>query len=217
MKLRVPPGVFRPRPDTRLLAGVLAREHCGPGRSVLDLCAGSGALAVTAAQAGADVTAVDLSRRAVLAARGNARRNRVRVRVLRGDLFAPVAARRFDTIVCNPPYLPSALARPPRRGAGRATEAGPDGRLLLDRICAGAPRHLCPGGSVLLVHSSLCDVEGTCSRLRDGGLVAEVVTRRRGPLGPLLSARAELLAERGLLADGESEEELVVVRGRRPA
>ena len=218
MKLRAAPGVFRPRSDTRLLAGVLAGQYSGPGRTVLDLCTGSGALAVAAARAGAaDVTAVDLSRRAVLTTRSNARRNRVRVRVRRGDLFAPVAGWRFDTIVSNPPYLPSALPHPPRHGAGRATEAGPDGRLLLNRICADAPRHLRPGGSVLLVHSSLCGVEGTCSRLSEGGLAADVVTRRGGRLGPLLSARAELLAERGLLAGGVREEELVVVRGRRPA
>jgi release factor glutamine methyltransferase len=216
VKLTTPPGVFRPRSDTWLLADTIARMPPRQGR-VLDLCAGSGALAVSAALAGArEVTAVDISWRAVLATRLNARRNGVRVKALRGDLFAPVRGRRFDLVVSNPPYLPSSRARPPHRGPARAWEGGADGRALLDRICAEAPGHLEPDGSLLVVQSSVCDPHETVRRLRAAGLVAEPVARRRGPLGPLLAARAELLAARGLLpADGD--EELVVVRANRPA
>ena len=98
------------------------QEEVIPGFSVLDLCAGSGAVAVAAALAGAgEVTAVDVSRRSALAVRLNAALNGVRVRALQGDLFEPVAGRRFDLIVSNPPYLPGAL---PERGAARAWEGG---------------------------------------------------------------------------------------------
>src|ERR671933_1581281 len=108
MRLMTLPGVFRPRPDTWMLAAHL-RAQLRPGATVLDLCTGSGALAVTAARAGAGaVTAVDVSRRSVLTVRLNARLNGVRVRALGGDLFAPVRGERFDVIVSNPPYLPSA-------------------------------------------------------------------------------------------------------------
>src|SRR5918997_5568589 len=107
MRLARVPGVFQPRSDTWLLAAHL-RAQLRPGARVLDLCTGSGAIAVSAALAGAgEVTAIDVSRLAVLSARLNARLNGVRVRALRGDLLAPVTGERFDAIVSNPPYLPA--------------------------------------------------------------------------------------------------------------
>jgi release factor glutamine methyltransferase len=212
MRVVTLPGVFRPRSDTWLLAAHL-RAQLRPGATVLDVCTGSGALAVAAAQAGARAaTAIDVSRRAVLTARINARLNGVRVRALRGDLFAPVAGERFDAIVSNPPYLPAEDDDLPRRGPRRAWDAGTDGRVLLDRICAEAPRHLRPGGFLLLVHSSVCGLEPTVRRLEDGGLAVDVLERRRGALGPLLSARAPALEARGLLAPGEREEDMLVVK-----
>lgn len=219
MRIVVPPGVFRPRSDTWLLADLIRAEPRIPGSSVLDVCTGSGALAVAAAKGGArEVTAVDVSRRAVVTAWVNARLNGVRVRALRGDLFQPVADTPFDAIVSNPPYLPADEDELPRSGPARAWDAGRDGRALLDRILAGAPSLLRPGGLVLLIQSSLTGVDATLERLRAGGLErAEVVARRRGPLGPLLAARATELERRGLLQPGEREEELVAIRAVRPA
>jgi release factor glutamine methyltransferase len=218
VRIVTPPGVFHPISDTWLLAGALGALPLGPGARVLDLCTGSGAVAVAAAAAhpAAEVSAVDLSRRAVWTARANARLNRVRVRALRGDLFAPVAGERFDAVSANPPYVPSDLAALPRRGLARAWEAGWTGRALLDRIAAEVPAHLRPGGVVLLVQSTVNGVDATLRTLEGGGLAADVVARRRGPLGPLLTARAAMLEARGLLAPGRREEDLVVVRGRRP-
>jgi release factor glutamine methyltransferase len=211
------PGVFKPHSDSWALAGLVG-DHVRPGDSVLDLCTGSGVLAVAAARAGAgDVTAVDISARAVLAARANARLNGVRVDARRGDLFDAVARRRFDVIVSNPPYVPSPRDRLPARGQARAWEAGRDGRALLDRICAQAPGHLRPGGSLLLVHSSVCGERQTLRALCDAGLVASVAARHRGPLGRLLSRRAPMLARRGLLDSGATEEELLFIAGRAPA
>jgi release factor glutamine methyltransferase len=182
--------------------------------SVLDVFTGSGALAVAAALEGArEATAVDISVRAVLNARLNALLNGVRVDALRGDLFAPVSGRRFDLILANPPYVPSESAMLPRRGRSRAWEGGIDGRALLDRVCAEAAGHLTPGGSLLMVHSSLSGETATLNALASRGLEPEVLARRRGPLGPISAARVETLERRGLLAPGEREEELVVVRG----
>jgi release factor glutamine methyltransferase len=212
MRVATLPGVFRPRPDTWLLAAHL-RAELRPGARLLDVCTGSGALAIAGAQAGAsEVTAIDVSRRSVLTVRVNARLNGVRVRALRGDLFAPVGGARFDAIVSNPPYLPSEDDGLPRRGARRAWDAGTDGRVLLDRICAQAPGHLNPGGFLLLVHSSVCGLEQTVDALEGGGLAVEVLERRRGPLGPLVSARAPLLEARGILAPGEREEDMLIVK-----
>jgi release factor glutamine methyltransferase len=213
MRLFTPPGVFRPRSDSMLLAHLLART-VGPGRTVLDPFAGSGVLAISAALAGAEATAVDISRRALACARLNARMNGVRIRALRGDILAPVRGVRFDVIAANPPYLPTVSdARP--RGAARAWEGGPDGRRLLDRLCRSAAAHLEPGGRLLLVHSSVCAPEATTAALEAGGLDVEVIACERGPLGPLLRARAPALERRRLLEPGQREEEIIVFSARR--
>jgi len=209
------PGVFHPISDTWLLARAVCAEPLPAGARVLDLCTGSGAIAVAAATCRPwAVSAVDVSRRAVAAVRLNARLNGVEVRALRGDLFDPVARERFDLIVSNPPYVPADLDDLPRRGLARAWDAGRTGRVLLDRILAGAPGHLRPGGAVLVVQSSVIGVAPTVALLERSGLAADVVARRRGPLGPLLTGRAAMLEARGLLEPGQREEELLVVRGR---
>jgi release factor glutamine methyltransferase len=217
MRIVTLPGVFRPHSDSWMLARHLC-EQLRPGASVLDLCTGSGAIAVAAACAGAGpVTAIDVSRRAVLTARLNARLHGVRIRALRGRLFAPVAGERFDAIVSNPPYVPAEDDALPERGPERAWDAGVDGRALLDRICEEAPAHLRPGGFLLLVHSSIIGLERTTDLLERGGLAVDVLERRTGALGPLLSARAPLLEARGMLAPGVREEEMLVVRGAAAA
>ena len=181
---------------------------------MLDVCTGSGALAITAALAGArSVTAVDISARAVLTARLNARLNGVRVEAIRGSLLDAVPSRRFDVIVSNPPYLPGADDALPSRGRARHTEAGTTGRTLLDRLIDAAPAHLSPGGVLLVTHSSVNGEEATLARMRAAGLEPSVMERRRGALGPLLTARAPRLEERGLIAPGERSEDLLVVAG----
>jgi release factor glutamine methyltransferase len=190
------------------------RDHAA-GADVLDLCTGSGVLACAAGLAGArSVTAVDVSRRAVLTARLNGVLNGVRVAGRRGDLFAAVAGRHFDQIVSNPPNLPAVTDEP--RGLQRALEAGPDGRRFVDRVIDGVPDHLRPGGVLLIVHSSVNGIEPSLERLERAGLVPDVAASHRGPLGPILTARAPLLEERGLIAPGQREEDVVIVRGRVP-
>src|SRR5437763_4438341 len=125
MRLLPLPGVFQPPSDSYMLADQLRRERLGPGVSVLDLGTGSGHLAVVAALQGANAFAIDVSRRAVLSARLNARVNGVRVTALRGDLFEPVVGRRFDVIVSNPPYPTHPDEELPPRGLARAPDAGP--------------------------------------------------------------------------------------------
>jgi release factor glutamine methyltransferase len=156
------PGVSHPRGDALLLAAVMHARGLARGARVLDVFAGSGVLAVTAALEGArEVTAVDLSRRAVLTTRLNASRNGVRVRALRGDLFAPVAGERFDLIVADPPRDPGDSA-------------------LLDRLCDQARGHLAAGGRLLLVQSPPAGERATLDRLGAAGLDAHVLERRGG-------------------------------------
>jgi release factor glutamine methyltransferase len=212
MRLITVPGVFRPRSDSVLLAE-LAAERAGPGTTALDPFTGSGILALAAAQAGARATAVDISRRAIACARLNSRLNGVRVRAVRGDLFGPVAGEAFDLIVANPPYVPGEVDGPVR-GAARAWEGGDDGRILIDRLCDEVSRHLVPGGELLMIHSHVCGEDATMRRLRAAGLEVEVIERRPGPLGSLMSERRTELERRGLLAPGAREEELLVFSAR---
>jgi release factor glutamine methyltransferase len=206
------PGVFAPRSDTWMLAEQLTRHPRVRG-AVLDVCTGSGALAISAALAEArSVTAVDVSRRALATVRLNARLNGVRVRTRHGELLDAVPGEAFDLIVANPPYLPSP-GELPARGAARHTEAGPDGRVLLDRLIADAPAHLVPGGALLVTHSSVNGEQRTLDHMRDAGLEPAVLKRRRGPLGPLLAARAPALERAGLIEPGVREEDVLVVAG----
>jgi release factor glutamine methyltransferase len=218
LRLVTLPGVFRPISDSRFLADVLREQTLPPRATALDLCTGSGILALTAAARGArEVTAIDVSRRAVATVKLNALMNHLHVRALRGDLYEPVGDQRFDAIVSNPPYVPSGDDELPSSGPERAWDAGRDGRLILDRIIAGADEHLRPGGFILLTHSSLLGTERTIADLQAAGLQAECVARRRGPLGPLMTARVHALEAEGMLAPGQRHEDVVIIRGRKPA
>ncbi|MFE9675526.1 HemK2/MTQ2 family protein methyltransferase [Streptomyces sp. NPDC006259] len=207
--------MYAPQEDTDLLAGALSEEPLSPGSDVLDVGTGSGALALEAARRGTRVTAVDVSWRAVYAARWNAWRAGLPVRVVRGNLFEPVRGRTFDLVLANPPYVPAPSGGAPR-GPARAWDAGGDGRLVLDRICREAPGLLRPGGVLLLVHSALSDPDRTVRHLRAAGLKAAVTRRRRIPFGPVLRSREQWLRHRGLLSADENNEELVVVRAELP-
>ena len=214
--LLCPPGVYRAEGDTEFLTDVMRRGGYASGRDVLDVGTGSGALAIAAARSGAaSVTAVDLSLRSVATTWLNARLHRADVTVRRGNLFAPVADRRFGLVVANPPYVPAESDRLPRHRKARCWDAGPDGRALLDRICAGVADVLAPDGDVLLVHSGVCDADLTLDALGRVGLVPQVLAKTTVPFGPVMRARAALLEARGLIAPGEREEELVVVGARR--
>ncbi|MER7624578.1 HemK2/MTQ2 family protein methyltransferase [Streptomyces sp. NPDC126503] len=215
MRLITPPGVYAPQGDTELLLDTLAREDVGPGDKVLDMCTGTGVLAIAAARRGAETTAVDISGAAVTTARLNARVHGCRVRVVRGDLTRPVAGERFDLVTVNPPYVPADAPDVPARGPERAWDAGRDGRLLLDRICRAAPSVLAPDGVLLLVQSSLSGVDASIEALRRSGLRARVAARSDQPFGPVMASRAGWFEARGLVPPGVRHEELVVIRAVR--
>jgi release factor glutamine methyltransferase len=216
--LMSPPGVYRPQSDTALLAESLRLIGVAPGARVLDVGTGTGALAMAAVQAGAGhVTAIDVSRRAVLAARFNTRVRRLPVRVEHGDALARVAHRRFDMVLSNPPYVPAEGATAPRRGPERAWDAGRQGRALLDPLCRQAAGLLNPGGMLLLVHSTVAGVDVTFDQLRGAGLSVSVIARRKVGFGPVMRTRQGFLRRNGMVQPGQTHEELVVIRGDRPA
>jgi ribosomal protein L3 glutamine methyltransferase len=126
-------------------------------RCVLDLCTGSGCLAILAALrfGKAKVDAVELSRDALAVARQNVASHRLktRVRLLHGDLFAPLKSARYDLIIANPPYVDAKgmAALPPecRNEPAMAFDGGPDGIAMIRRIVDQAGRHLKKNGGLL--------------------------------------------------------------------
>jgi len=188
-----------------------ARDHIRG--DVLDVCSGSGVVALSLARTADSLTAVDLSRASVAAVRLAALVNRAPVDVLHGDLFEPVAGRTFDVIVSNPPYLPTPEGD--STPGSHAWDGGHDGRAILDRLCRGAPAHLRPGGDVFIVQSSLAGTDRTLALLAEAGLSTSVAAVHRGALGPLARARADHLRAIGALRGADQVEEIAVVRGHR--
>jgi len=128
-----------------------------PG-TVLDLCTGSGCLAILAALRfpNAAVDAVDLSKEALAVAERNVADYGLsgRVRLVESDLFSALAGRRYDLIVSNPPYVKAAsMARLPeeyRKEPRMALASGPDGLAHARAIFAQARAHLAPGGILVM-------------------------------------------------------------------
>jgi ribosomal protein L3 glutamine methyltransferase len=127
-------------------------------RTALDLCTGSGCLAIHLARRfpRARVDAADISRAALEVARRNVRRYRLapRVRLIESDLFDRLRGRRYDLIVCNPPYVTAAalrrLPREYRHEPRIALAGGRDGLALVRRIVAAAAVHLNPAGLLVV-------------------------------------------------------------------
>jgi len=125
--------------------------------SVLDLCTGSGCLAILAARhfPNAAIHAVDISKDALAVAARNVADHGLedRIALHRGDLFAPLSGQRYDLIISNPPYVDAegmaALPRECRAEPKLAFDGGPDGLDIVRRILDEAKRHLTPGGGLL--------------------------------------------------------------------
>jgi SAM-dependent methyltransferase len=129
---------------------VLAQElpYSTAPDTVLDLCAGSGALAILIAPSSRRVIATDLNAEAVAAARFNIALNglETRVEVRQGDLYTPVSGQRFDFIVANAPFVPvPAGADAPMYGDG-----GDDGMRVLGPLLDGLDDHLTTTGRAVL-------------------------------------------------------------------
>ena len=149
-----------PRQETELLAEQairLSEAANKPCMSVLDLCTGTGCIAVALALSGrfTAVTAADVSGEALELAALNIAQNKASVALKQGDLFDAVPGERFDMIVSNPPYIsaeemdqlmPEVRDHDPHL----ALSGGSDGLDFYRRIAAEAPRHLNPGGRILL-------------------------------------------------------------------
>ena len=158
LMLQVNEYTLVPRPDTEVLVdwALELAPDLGPAPRVVDLGTGSGAIALALKHRhpAARVCAVDQSPGALAMAARNARELGLEVEFLQGDWWQPLAGRRFELVLSNPPYIAGddphlpALRHEPRS----ALTPGGDGLAALRQLVAEAPDHLVPGGFLLLEH-----------------------------------------------------------------
>lgn len=159
MNLQVNADTLIPRPDTEILVeAALQRIPNERPCRVIDMGTGSGAIALALKQERplADVCASDASALALQMARNNAKHLGLDIEFIEGNWWSPLNGRQFDVIVSNPPYIADAdehlrsgdLRFEPQSALAAGTEGLDDLRILVE----GAPRHLAPGGWLLLEH-----------------------------------------------------------------
>jgi release factor glutamine methyltransferase len=180
LEFRVDKRVLVPRPDTETLVdAALARTtHVSMSMRQLDLCTGSGCVAIAMARQRptAQVYASDVSADALAVARDNALRlGAYNVAFAQGDLFAAFAGKRFDVVTANPPYIPTgdlATLQPDVRDhePRLALDGGEDGLAIVRRIITEAPQHLEPGG-LLAIEIGAGEAEATVASLERAGFL----------------------------------------------
>jgi release factor glutamine methyltransferase len=180
LELAVGDGVFVPRPETELLAG-WGIEHTAPGATVVDLCSGSGAIALSVASEARPGRVIAVERSP--AARAWLARNAAAVagvRIVAGDVTDPSLLAELrgavDVVLCNPPYVPDGTVVPPEVSGHDPADAvfgGADGLAVIRPVIGLAAGLLRPGGVVGIEHD---DVHATAvpDLLRADGRFSEV-------------------------------------------
>lgn len=201
LTFRVTPAVLIPRADTEVLvqavaAAVRAAFPAAPALELADIGTGSGCIAVGLCHLlpAARVAAVDIAAAALAVAAENARRLGAgdRVTFHQGDLYAPLAGRRFHAIASNPPYIAAgelADLQPEVRlhEPHAALTPGPDGLAIIRRLVAGAREHLLPGG-LLGLEVGHDQAEATLALMQEHGLHPQAHRDDLGHLRCILGA-----------------------------
>ena len=194
---RVDERVLIPRPETELLAEraiALLREEKYPP-TALDLCCGSGCLAVSMALGDprADVHAADLSEGALAVTKMNAERLHAKVTLHQGDLFDALSIHQlYQVIVSNPPYIPAAdcleLQEEVLWEPMMALDGGTDGYDFYRRIAQNAPRFLHAGGT-LLMEVGFDQAERVMALCQDAGLTPVAIHEDYQHIARMVEAR----------------------------
>ncbi|MDD2734004.1 MAG: peptide chain release factor N(5)-glutamine methyltransferase [Desulfuromonadaceae bacterium] len=195
LEYEVTADVLIPRHDTEVLVSEAFARNPGAA-TILDIGTGSGCIAVSLQKlfTNAAVTATDISEAALVVARRNAERHGVEIEFLAGSLFAPVAGRRYDLVVSNPPYIPSAdiesLDQEVRDYDPRsALDGGKDGLDIYRALIPSSVDFLNPGGW-LLVEVGIGQAEEVVRLFRNsGGFREPVVTCDHGRIERTVGAQ----------------------------
>lgn len=186
-------NVYEPLEDSLMLGRLVKSQAHG---KVLDVGTGSGLQAIIAASKSEveSVLAVDLNSDALKEARENAFANNVGEKIvfLKSDLFEKVPEKKlFDTIIFNPPYLPTSEDEKLQKEINLAFDGGEDGRKTLDLFLHSFEKHLSPQGVLLLVQSSLCDEKKTLDLLHAKGFDASVVEEEKFFFEKIMAIKAK--------------------------
>jgi release factor glutamine methyltransferase len=168
-------NVYEPAEDSFLFAENLDVKK----EVVLDMGTGCGILGIIAADKAAKIVMVDINPYAVRCAKENARLNRVldKICFVQGDLFTPIRSEgKFDSILFNAPYLPSTPSED-KSWLARAWAGGAAGRQVIDRFICQAPKYVKENGCILLMQSTLSDVNETFRRFRKSGLRTSIAAK----------------------------------------
>jgi len=182
--LHVGPGVFIPRPETEAMLAWATAQQLAPRSVIVDLCTGSGALAVALAQhrPAARVIGVDDSEAALEFARRNAEGTAVELvhaDVTEPDLL-PELDRRVDLVVANPPYVPDDIALEPevaQHDPPHAVFGGVDGMAVIAAVVRLAERWLRPGGLFAVEHDDTTSSQ-TVELVKSTGLFEHIEARQ---------------------------------------
>ena len=149
-------GVYEPAEDSWLMV-----EHLPSLKgSVLEIGCGTGIICINLAKRGNQVTAVDINPRAIEATKFNSKKNNVNMETIEGDMFSKLKNRKFDTIVCNPPYLPP-TDEYDDPDLSLAVEGGPTGIEFTLKFLSEASLYLNLKGSIYMILSSKMKEFGT--------------------------------------------------------
>ena len=175
-------SVYQPAEDSVLLART-ARKRVEAGDTVLDVGTGSGYVAATLAEAGAQAVGVDVSPLACREAADNG------VPVVRGNLVDPFRTDAFDLVAFNPPYLPTPPEQEWDDWMEHALSGGDDGRRLVDPFLETVERVLAPSGEALVLVSSLTDPKAVRAYAAEHGLASEQLASEKHPYEALVVLR----------------------------
>jgi release factor glutamine methyltransferase len=180
----VGPGVFIPRPETESLLEWALAQPLPDAPTIVDLCTGSGALAVALAheRPGARIIAVDDSADALVYARRNS--TSTAIELIEADVTTPGLLSEHngsvDLIVANPPYIPDGARLEPevaQHDPEHALFGGPDGMRVIGPIVDLAARLLRPGGSIAVEHDDTT-ADATTALFDQAGAFTDVASRR---------------------------------------
>jgi len=190
VRLIIPPQVFHPGFffSTKLLLNYLGNQSLQK-KTFLELGAGSGLIALYAAKQGAIVTATDINPVAVEYLEKNQQRNNVTLKIILSDLFTSIPVQPFDVIAINPPYF----KKNPQSHAEYAWYCGIHGEYF-ERLFKSIGPYMYAQSQVLLILSSVCDMEMINRHAENSGWLLKPVLTRKNILEEMLLFRLESLS-----------------------